>query len=46
MIKQVYNVKSVERNVRLAIASYCREKGITQAEYLKKDKRIQHLLEV
>lgn len=44
MIKKVYNVKNVERPVMLAISQYCREKQITQAEYLKKDRRIKELL--
>lgn len=44
MNKQVYNVKNVERSVMLAISQYCREKNITQADYLKTDRRIKDLL--
>lgn len=44
MDKQVYNVKNVERCVMLAISKYCREKKITQAEYLRADRRIKDLL--
>jgi DNA-binding protein Fis len=45
MIKQVYNVKNVERPVMLAISKYCRENDITQANYLKTDRRIKDLIE-
>lgn len=41
---EVYNVKNVERTVKLAISRYCREQKITQADYLKKDRRIKELL--
>ena len=44
MIKKVYNVKNVERPVMLAISQYCREKGLTQADYLKTDRRIKDYL--
>lgn len=44
MIKKVYNVKNVERPVMLAISKYCRDKKITQADYLKADKRLKDYL--
>lgn len=44
MKKEVYNVKYVERAVKLAISQYCRERNISQGHYLKTDERIQELL--
>jgi hypothetical protein len=44
VVIEVYNVKNVERSVKLAISRYCREKNIIQAEYLKTDRRIRELL--
>jgi Replication regulatory protein RepB len=35
-----WNVQNVHKEVKKAIAQYCKEEGITQAKYLATDKRI------
>lgn len=43
-MKEVYNVKNVERKVKKAISKYCRDNGITQARYLAEDRRLKGYL--
>lgn len=39
-----YKIRNVKKNVRKAIANYCREKGVTQSRYLEDDKRLKNYL--
>lgn len=39
-----YKIRNVKESVKKAISRYCKDKGITQANYLENDKRIKELL--
>lgn len=39
-----YKVRNVKSEVKKAISLYCKEKGITQSNFLENDKRIKNYL--
>ena len=43
-MKKIHAVKNVPVEVKKAIATYCNDKGISQAYYLSTDKRLQKYL--
>ena len=43
--KTEFKIRNVHPLVRTAISMYCKDKGITQANYLENDKRIKSYLE-
>lgn len=44
IVKRNISIKNVRVDVHRAISKYCKEKGITQAYYLEKDRRIKDIL--
>lgn len=44
MSKEFYRIRNVKSEVKKAISQYCKDKGITQANYLESDRRLKAFL--